>query len=248
MQRDTEEAWKHGEYGYSASSHPSVEYRTQDYMGTYFYFHDRNSMLTDTGYINALYYLHKLDVYNNPVYALRSKSACDVPEYIKLWLKKYKAYMPFNRVSTNDDTVISAEFTQSNWNYLRGIGIGTAIVTTEYGFTKEESCVQDVTRFQTFAQCVRTSGLGLYLTSNKIIPVKRMMGIGAYATLNSKLLPSEDMVFEIYDNGGNDVQLYNVPLLKEGGLLENGEPRKIPFKDGWREDPVYSARNPIEIT
>lgn len=69
MQRDTEEAWKHGEYGYGSLSHPS-EYRTQDYMGTYFYFHDRNSMLTDTGYINALYYLHKLDVYNNPVYAL----------------------------------------------------------------------------------------------------------------------------------------------------------------------------------
>ena len=248
MQRDAQEEWKHGEYGYGSLSHPTEEYRTKNYMGTYFYFHDRNSMLTDTGYINAFYEFYKLDVYNNPVYVLWSKSSCDVPEYIKLWLKKYKAYMPFNRVSTNDDTVISAEFTQSNWNYLRGIGIGTAIVTTEYGFTKEQNCVQDVTRFQTFAQCVRTSGLGLYLTSNKIIPVKRMMGIGAYATLNSKLLPSDDMVFEIYDNGGNDVQLYNVPMLKEGGLLENGEPRKIPFKDGWREDSVYSARNPIEIT
>lgn len=31
MQRDAEEAWKHGEYGYGSMSHPSIEYVTKDY-------------------------------------------------------------------------------------------------------------------------------------------------------------------------------------------------------------------------
>lgn len=252
IKRDLEMSWKDGEYGLNAFNKPTDErFDTKNFDGKTLYFHDRNGMLTDTGYVKCEVYLRDINYWESPYipkYIPRDKYACEIPEHIKEWLKRYKAYMPFNRVSTNDDTVISAEFTQSNWNYLRGVGIGTAIITTEYGFVKEEDCVQDVNRFQTSSNCVRTTGLGLYLTSNKIIPVKRMMGIGAYATLNSKLLPSEDMVFEIYDNGGNDVELYNVPLIKEGGLLENGEPRQIPFKDGWREDPVYAARNPVEIT
>lgn len=249
IQRDIETTWKYGEYGTNAMNQPTAErFDTIPYYGGMVYYHDRNGMLTDTNYISAEYYLRDYDMYNNPIYSLRDKYSCSVPAHMTEWLKRYRTFMPYNKVATNDDTVISAEFTQTNWNYLRGVGIGTAIITTEYAILKEEEIVQDVSRFQTVATCVRTTGLGLYLTSNKIIPVKRMMGIGAYATLNSELLPSEDMVFEIYDNGGNDVELYNVPLIKEGGLLENGEPRQIPFKDGWREDPVYAARNPFEIT
>ena len=40
----------------------------------------------------------------------------------------------------------------------------------------------------------------------------------------------------------------NTKCVQAGYTPGNGEPRQIPFKDGWREDPVYAARNPIEIT